>query len=122
VNTLQIASEEQRAAIMAARMVPSQVDPAGLASFFLVGIAAFVFGWLIVRGGALPRALGYVGMLNAALLVILFFASASNAQTLILISGGLTSVIVGPVWWVWLGLNLRTGPALAAMPQRATSG
>jgi hypothetical protein len=122
VNTLQIADEAQRAAIEAARMLPSQVDPAGLAAFFLVGIVAFVFGWLIVRSGALPRGLGYLSMFNAALLVILFCASAANVQMLILISGGLTSVIVGPIWWIWLGLNLRPGRAMAAVPQHVTSG
>ena len=86
--------------------VPSQVDPAGLASFFIVGIVAFVFGRLIVRSGLLPTRLGYLGMFNALLLVVLFFASAASVQTLILISGGLTSIIVGPIWWIWLGWQL----------------
>jgi hypothetical protein len=38
--------------------------------------------------------------------VALYFATVAGAQTLILISGGLTSVIVGPIWWIWLGLQL----------------
>lgn len=84
----------------------SEVDPRGLASFFVVGVVAFVFGWLITRGDALPKALGYLGMFNALLLVVLYFATAAGAQTLILISGGLTSVIVGPIWWIWLGVRL----------------
>ncbi|HEY4688675.1 MAG TPA: hypothetical protein VIK33_05135 [Anaerolineae bacterium] len=85
---------------------PSQTDPAGLASFFVVGIVTFAFAQLIVRSGVLPRNLGYLGMFNSLLLVILFFANVASAQTLILISGGLTSVIVGPIWWVWLGREL----------------
>jgi hypothetical protein len=100
------AGDPGEAAIRAAQQVPSQVDPAGLAAFFVVGIVALIFGWLIVRGVALPRNLGYVGIFNALLLVILFFASAGEIQSLILISGGLTSVIVGPIWWIWLGLQL----------------
>ena len=65
-----------------------------------------LFGWLIVRSALLPRTLGLLGILNAVLLVILYFASAGELQSLVLISGGLTSLIVGPVWWIWLGLNL----------------
>jgi len=84
----------------------SEVDPRGLASFFVVGLVAFVFGWLITRGGALPKALGYLGMFNALLLVVLYFATVASAQRLILISGGLTSVVVGPIWWIWLGVRL----------------
>ena len=100
------ATGAQAAAIDTIRQVPSQVDPAGLASFFIVGIVAFVFGWLIVQSGLLPRMLGYLGMFNAVLLTVLYFASAVNAQTLILLSGGLTSVVVGPIWWIWLGQQL----------------
>ena len=84
----------------------SEIDPRGLASFCVVGLVAFVFGWLITRGTALPKALGYLGMFNALLLVVLYFATVAGAQTLILISGGLTSILVGPIWWVWLGLQL----------------
>ena len=86
--------------------LPSEVDPRGLASFFVVGLVAFVFGWLITRGNALPKALGYLGMFNALLLLVLYFATVAGAQTLILISGGLTSILVGPIWWIWLGLRL----------------
>lgn len=86
----------------------SEVDPAGLAAFGVVGLVSFIFSWLITRSGsgALSKNLGYLGMFNALLLVVLYFASAAGAQQLILISGGLTSVIVGPIWWIWLGAQL----------------
>ena len=84
----------------------SQVDPAGLASFFLLGLVAFAFSHLILRGGAFPPRLGYLGMLQAALVIILFFANVAGGQTVILISGGLASVIVGPIWWIGLGREL----------------
>ena len=75
----------------------------GAISAILVGAVSLVFSRLIVHSRLLPGGLGNLGIFNALLLVILFFASAAGAQTLILISGGLTSVIVGPIWWIWLG-------------------
>lgn len=93
-------------AVVSALGAPSQVDPAGLASFGVIGVVAFLWGWLIQKTNVLPRTLGYVGMLNAVLLIVLFFATVIGSQTLILASGGLTSVIVGPLWWIWLGRAL----------------
>jgi hypothetical protein len=84
----------------------SQVDPAGLASFFILGIAIFAFSRLMIGGGTLPKNLGYLGMFQALLVVVLFFANVGGVQTLILISGGLASVIIGPLWWIWLGRQL----------------
>lgn len=96
----------------------SQVDPAGLATFGVIGVVSFLWGWMIVRTGALPRNLGYLGMLNAVLLVILFIATLFGSQTVILISGGLTSVIVGPIWWIWLGRTLAAQKT-NMVPERA---
>jgi hypothetical protein len=109
------AGGNQQAAIELVRMVPSQIDPAGLGTFGLIGLASLVTGMIIIAGGRLPRGLGYLALVNALLLIVLFFASAANAQTLILISGGLTSVIVGPIYWVWLGRELRREIAAAAV-------
>jgi hypothetical protein len=84
----------------------SEVDPRGLAAFGVVGLVSFIFSWLIVRSGVLAKTFGYLGLFNALLLVVLYFATVAGAQTVILISGGLTAVIVGPIWWIWLGLQL----------------
>lgn len=89
--------------------VASEIDPAGLATFGVTGLVAFVFGRLILHSGMLPQRLGQLGMINAVLLVVLFFATFSGSQNVILLSGGLTSVIVGPIWWIWLGSELRKG-------------
>lgn len=108
----------QSGALGAATGGPSQVDAAGLASFGVMGIAALFWGGLIVRTSALPRTLGYVGILNGVLLIVLFLARVFSVQQLILLSGGLTSVIVGPVWWIWLGRAL-VRPAPAMVPSHA---
>lgn len=49
--------------------LPSSVDPRGLGTFAFTGLALGVAGVLILRGGLLPRGLGYLGFLSAALLV-----------------------------------------------------
>jgi hypothetical protein len=109
VRGLAVSDTATRDSIDTARRLFSQVDPAGLATFFVVGLVSFLFSWMILSSleNRLPSGLGYLGILNAILLVVLFFASSVGNQTLILISGGLTSVIAGPIWWIWLGLSLQ---------------
>ncbi len=121
LTTLPTADQSQRAAIELVRMAPSPIDPAGVATFGVIGLASLVTGLLIVTSGRLPRTLGYLAIFNAVLLVTLYFATAAGAQTLILLSGGLTSVIVGPIYWVWLGRALRreSAPAAAVAPSMA---
>jgi len=107
VRTMRFADGPTREAIDTARRLFSEVDPAGLSAFLLIGITTFLFSWLILRSGDLPAGLGYLGILNAVLLAVLFIASANTMRTLILISGGLTSVVVGPAWWIWLGVSMQ---------------
>jgi hypothetical protein len=90
-----------------ARGVLSPIDPKGLGTFFLFGLASFVFGWLILHSRDLPTNLGYVGMINALLLVILFFSNVYDFVPGILGAGGLTSVVITPLWWIWIGRHLR---------------
>jgi len=52
--------------------VPSSVDPRGRATFLLTGLALAASGFLILRGGLLPRGLGYTAFLSAALLVFVY--------------------------------------------------
>jgi hypothetical protein len=89
--------------------LPSPVDPAGLATFLVVGLVSLLFSLLILQSRRLPSALGYLGLFNAFLLVVLFLATAAGSKSLILLTGGLTSVIVGPIWWIGLGLSLLGG-------------
>jgi len=93
----------RRAIFTAAKLVPSQVDPTGLATFFVVGIVSFVFSWLILQSGTLPGVFGRLGIANGVLLWTVFVASAADIRWLVLASGGLTLIVVGPIWWIWLG-------------------
>ncbi|HZQ98279.1 MAG TPA: hypothetical protein VFC93_05620 [Chloroflexota bacterium] len=104
--------------------LPSQIDPRGLLTFGLTGMALLVAAWLIGRGGALPARLGWWGYLTGALLVVVYLARLvvlSPTNPLLLVPVLVTGFVVSPVWYVWLGLALRAepAPAPAAAPVRA---
>src|SRR2546427_10267293 len=80
----------------------SATDPRGFATFGLAGLWSIVLGLAIRSGTSLPRALGTITLANGVDLVVLFFATATGAGTLVLVTGGLASVILGPLQWAWL--------------------
>jgi hypothetical protein len=89
--------------------LPFAVDPRGLLTFGVMGIALFVFSWLMSRSSHFPKALRYLGYLLAALLVIIYLGrliilDANNL--LILVPAALAGFIVNPIWFVWLGMSL----------------
>lgn len=93
-----------------ARGVPSWADPKGLGTFLLFGVASLVFARVFVATGVLPKRLGYLGLFNALLLVVLFFGNVFDSVPVILVAGGLTAVIVTPLWWVLIGRALIRPP------------
>jgi hypothetical protein len=89
------------------------VDPRGFLTFAVTGLAVIVLAWLIVRGGVLPRALGYLGIATGILLVLLYVAyltifNALNPVVLVLI---LASGLFEPAWNLYLGWTLWRGEA-----------
>jgi hypothetical protein len=98
--------------------VPSSVDPRGLGTFALTGLALAVTGVLILRSGPLPRGLGYLAFFSAALLVFVYIGRLVilNPKSPGLLAAAVTvGYVVNPVWFVWLGLALRR-------PQRTEAG
>jgi hypothetical protein len=86
----------------------SPTDPRGLATFGLAGLWAFTLGLETVAGnGALPRNLGWLAIVGGLDLIVLFFATVAAFESLILVSGGLASVILVPAFWIWTGRVLR---------------
>ena len=86
----------------------SATDPRGLATFGLAGLWAFTLG-LEVRAGAttLPGGLGWLAVVAGIDLMLLFVATVAAAEGLILVTGGLASVILVPALWIWTGRTLR---------------
>jgi hypothetical protein len=111
------ANPDMVAALTATNSLPSSSDPRGLASFGFAGLFWLASGLLILRDrGAqtrLPRALGQVAALGGALLVVLFFGSALESEIAIVVPAVLVSLVIGPLWWLWLGLRLWRATALA---------
>ncbi|HEU5003511.1 MAG TPA: hypothetical protein VFW71_12145 [Actinomycetota bacterium] len=88
------------AAIVIGQKLPSAVDPGGLATFGLAGLAALIFGAALRPGR--PR-LGTLGVVLGIDMVLLFIADSIGSTALVLVTGGLASVVLGPIWWVSIG-------------------
>ncbi len=89
--------------------LPSQVDPRGLLTFGVMGLALLVIAWLMGRGQEFPKGLSYWGYVLAILLIIIYLArliilDPANPVLLwpVLVSG----FVVNPGWYLWLGLTL----------------
>jgi hypothetical protein len=89
--------------------LPNPVDPRGLLTFGIAGLALFVVAWLIVRGGQFPKGLGYLAYLSAVLLVALYLGRLivlEPTSPVVLIPALLNGFVANPVLYIWLGLVL----------------
>jgi hypothetical protein len=92
--------------------LPSQIDPRGLLTFGVMGMALFVIAWLMGRGEQFPKGLAYLGYLLAVLLVVIYLARLiilDPANPVLLVPVLISGFVVNPGWYIWLGLALRRG-------------
>ncbi len=93
--------------------LPSQVDPRGLLTFGVAGLSLIIFAALINRGGQLPKGLGALAYLLAALLIIVYLARLiilDATSLIIVIPAALTGFVINPIWYIWIGVALRRRP------------
>jgi hypothetical protein len=86
--------------------LPSQVDPRGVATFLLAGLAVAVFAGLMGRGRGEWQRLGTTGLVLAALLVIVYLGRLvvlEPTSPLILLPAAVTGFVLNPLWYGWLG-------------------
>ena len=86
--------------------LPSQIDPRGLLTFGVTGLGLFVLAALIVRGGALPKTLGYLGFILAVLLIVLYLGRLiilEPSHPFVLVPALVTGFVLNPAWYLWLG-------------------
>ncbi len=94
--------------------LPSMVDPRGLLTFGVAGLALLVVAALVERYRALPAGLGRLGALLGVLLIALYLArlillEATNPVLLAL--AVVVGFVVSPTWYLWLGVVLWRRPA-----------
>lgn len=92
--------------------LPNPVDPRGLLTFGVAGIALFVIARLIGRGGEFPRGLGYLAYASAVLLLALYLGRLivlDPTNPLILVPALLNGFLINPAFYLWLGLTLLRG-------------
>jgi hypothetical protein len=92
--------------------LPSQIDPRGLTTFGVMGLALLVFTWLMNRTAEFPKGLIYLGYAFAALFIILYLARLivfDPTNLLLLVPVLVTGFVVNPAWHIWLGFELRRG-------------
>ena len=98
-------------------------DPFGAFRFGLAGVALFLVGWLAVRGGALPRGLGYLAEAGGILLALVYLGRLTGvidpATRITVLPPVLYGVVVHPVFYVWLGLVLRRTAATDRRDQQS---
>ncbi|MBI4493775.1 MAG: hypothetical protein HY690_13365 [Chloroflexi bacterium] len=89
--------------------LPSPIDPRGLLTFGVAGLALLVVSSLIVRGHQLPRSLGFLGYVLAVLFLVLYLGRLivlDATNPMILGPALLAGFIVNPAWYLWLGVAL----------------
>jgi len=93
--------------------LPSQIDPRGLLTFGVSGVAFLILASLIVRGGQLPKGLGYLGLLLGVLLIVVYLGRLILLQPtnpFLLGAAALTGFLASPLWYIWLGVVLLRRP------------
>lgn len=111
-------SAATKAAAVVAHGIPSGVDPKGLMTFGVAGLVALVLG-LVLR--ATHRRLGTLGVVLGVDMAMLFVANAVGINVLVLVTGGLASVVLGPIWWLSIGHLLWQAPAATPEPSPAVA-
>jgi len=81
------------------------LDPASNLRFLTIGPWFLAAGWLSLRGGRLPKALAYLGVIAGVVALVFVTVSFLELQTLTLITAAM-AVLFHPVWLIWTGVVL----------------
>jgi len=86
-----------RAAVTVSHATPSPVDARGIMTFGVAGLVAIAFG---IAASQTSTITGRIGVVYGVDLLVLFVATATGLHALVLVSGGLASLVLGPIWWI----------------------
>lgn len=103
--------------------LPNQIDPRGLLTFGVSGIALFAFVGLMGRSNAFPTGLRVLGYALAVLLCWLYLGRLiilDPTNPLLIAPVLLAGFIVNPLWYLWLGIILQRQASATPQMNRDT--
>lgn len=90
--------------------LPSPIDPRGLLTFGVSGLGLLVLAWQSRRSATLPANLASLGMAVGALLVVVYLGRLiilTPTNLLVAVPAALTGLVLSPLFYIRLGLELR---------------
>ena len=96
--------------VLAAAKLPSPVDPRGLLTFGISGLGLLVLAWQSRRSETMPANLAALGMAVGALLIVVYLGRliiVTPTNLLVAIPAAATGLILSPLFYIWLGRELR---------------
>jgi len=81
----------------------SPIDPRGFATFGLAGLWSLLAGLELRARPGLRAIYWQLAVVGGIDLILLFIATAIGSTPFVLVTGGLASVILGPVFWAMTG-------------------
>ena len=97
----------------------SPTDPRGFATFGLAGLWMLAAGLELRQRTDLRRVYWQLAIAGGIDLIVLFIATVAGSTPLILVTGGLASVILGPAFWLMTGRLLTAEPIAPADAARS---
>jgi vacuolar-type H+-ATPase subunit I/STV1 len=88
----------------------SPTDPRGFATFGLAGVWLLLAGLRLRVQPGLRPVYSQLAIVGGVDLVLLFVATVIGSTPLILVTGGLASVLLGPAFWLMTGRLLTAEP------------
>jgi hypothetical protein len=90
--------------------LPSPIDPRGLLTFGVGGLAVLLVSSLMSERAGWPAGLRYLGCASAALLIVLYLARLivlDATSLIILVPALLNGFLLQPAWLIWMGVCLN---------------
>jgi hypothetical protein len=94
------------------------VDPRGVFTFGVAGLAVICFSILMRTAAGMPRGLALLGYVTGALLVVVYVARLVILEaTHPLVAGPavLAGFLANPAWYAWLGATLHRSAGRARL-------
>jgi len=93
--------------------LPNAVDPRGLLTFGVAGLALLAVSWLMARSGEFPAWTPPAALLLGVVLIMTYLARliVLDASSLLVLGPALAAGVLSPLFYLGLGLWFLRGPA-----------